>query len=46
MDRALDRPDDICTDVCDRTCTYAVVALLEYKKIRKVPMGEALKNAE
>jgi len=26
--------------------TYAVVALLEYKKIRKVPMGEALKNAE
>ena len=26
--------------------TYAVVALLEYRKIRKVPMGEALKNAE
>ena len=26
--------------------TYAVVALLEYKKIRKVPMGEALKNVE
>ena len=26
--------------------TYAVVALLEYRKIRKVPMGEALKNVE
>lgn len=26
--------------------TYAVVALLEYRKIRKVPMGEALKNTE
>lgn len=26
--------------------TYAVVELLEYRKIRKVPMGEALKNAE
>jgi putative ABC transport system permease protein len=26
--------------------TYAVVALLEYRRIRKVPMGEALKNAE
>lgn len=26
--------------------TYAVVALLEYRKIRKIPMGEALKNAE
>ena len=26
--------------------TYAVVALLEHRKIRKVPMGEALKNAE
>ena len=26
--------------------TYAVVALLEYRRIRKVPMSEALKNAE
>ena len=26
--------------------TYEVVALLEYNKIRKVRMGEALKNAE
>ena len=26
--------------------TYAVVALLEYRKLRKIPMGEALKNAE
>ena len=26
--------------------TYAVIALLEYRKIRKVPMGEALKNVE
>lgn len=28
------------------TITYAVVALMEYRKIRKVPMDEALKNAE
>ncbi len=26
--------------------TYAVVALLEYRKIKKVPMDEALKNVE
>ena len=26
--------------------TYAVIAVLEYRKIRKVPMGEALKNVE
>ena len=26
--------------------TYAVVALLEYRKIQKVPMDEALKNVE
>ena len=26
--------------------TYAVIALLEYRKIRKVPMSEALKNVE
>ena len=26
--------------------TYAVVAVLEYQKIRKVPMDEALKNVE
>ncbi len=26
--------------------TYAVIALLEYRKICKVPMGEALKNVE
>ena len=26
--------------------TYGIVALLEYRRIRKVPMGEALKNAE
>ena len=26
--------------------TYAVVAALEYRKIRKVPMDEALKNVE
>ena len=26
--------------------TYAVVALLEYRRIRKVPMSEALKNVE
>ena len=26
--------------------TYAVIAILEYRKIRKVPMGEALKNVE
>ena len=26
--------------------TYAVIAVLEYGKIRKVPMGEALKNVE
>ena len=26
--------------------TYAVVALLEYRKIQKVPMDEALKNIE
>ena len=26
--------------------TYAVVALLEYRRIRKVPMSESLKNAE
>ena len=26
--------------------TYSVVALLEYRKIRKVPMSEALKNVE
>ena len=26
--------------------TYAIVALLEYRRIRKVPMSEALKNAE
>ena len=25
--------------------TYAIVALLEYRRIRKVPMSEALKNA-
>ena len=26
--------------------TYTVIAVLEYRKIRKVPMGEALKNVE
>ena len=26
--------------------TYAVIAVLEYRKVRKVPMGEALKNVE
>ena len=26
--------------------TYGIVALLEYRRIRRVPMGEALKNAE
>lgn len=26
--------------------TYGVVAFLEYRKIRKVPMDEALKNVE
>lgn len=26
--------------------TYAVIALLEYRKIQKVPMSEALKNVE
>ena len=26
--------------------TYSVVAALEYRKIRKVPMDEALKNVE
>ena len=26
--------------------TYGVVALLEYRKIKKVPMDEALKNVE
>ena len=26
--------------------TYAVVALLEYRKVRSVPMDEALKNVE
>ena len=26
--------------------TYAAVAALEYRKIRKVPLDEALKNAE
>ena len=26
--------------------TYGIVALLEYRRIRKVPMSEALKNAE
>ena len=26
--------------------TYAVVAALEYRKIKKVPLDEALKNAE
>ena len=26
--------------------TYAVIALLEYRKICRVPMGEALKNVE
>lgn len=26
--------------------TYALVALLEYRRIRRVPMGEALKNVE
>ena len=26
--------------------TYAVVAALEYRKIQKVPMDEALKNVE
>ena len=46
MDRALDRPYDLCTEFVIGLVTYAVVALLEYKKIRKVPMGEALKNAE
>ena len=25
---------------------YAVVAVFEYRKVRKVPMGEALKNIE
>ena len=27
-------------------CTYLIVALLEYRKIKKVPMDEALKNIE
>lgn len=27
-------------------CTYAIVALLEYRKVKKVPMEEALKNVE
>ena len=26
--------------------TYAVIAVLEYRKIRKIPMGEVLKNVE
>ena len=26
--------------------TYAIVAALEYRKIKKVPMDEALKNVE
>lgn len=26
--------------------TYAVVSLLEYRRIRRIPMDEALKNAE
>ena len=26
--------------------TYAAVALLEYRRIRKIPMDEALKNVE
>ena len=26
--------------------SYAVIAVLEYRKINKVPMDEALKNAE
>ena len=25
---------------------YVVVAVFEYRKVRKVPMGEALKNIE
>ena len=27
-------------------CTYGIVAMLEYRKIQKVPMDEALKNVE
>ena len=26
--------------------TYAVVAVIEYRKVRKIPMEEALKNVE
>ena len=31
---------------CSRWAAYAVIAVLEYRKIGRVPMDEALKNAE
>ena len=41
MDHTVDRSKDICGFI-----TYVAVALLEYRKIKKVPMDEALKNVE
>lgn len=46
MDHTLDRPDDLCTDVWGGIVTYGLVALLEFRRVKKVPMDEALKNVE
>lgn len=46
MDHTVDRSENICGNVPDRICYLWGVALLEYRKIRKVPMDEALKNVE
>ena len=46
MDHTVDRSKDICEMFLTGFITYGVVALLEYRKIKKVPMDEALKNVE
>ena len=46
LDYILHRSEGFRGNVCDRRGGICVVAAIEYRRIRKVPMDEALKNVE